>query len=275
MVSGSGEPNLSFHACRFIVYISTFAKPMELYLTLVFSIERIFTRILSNYIMPTKKHRLFYKRLYFLSILIGVILILSMRLYDVLKLIKYTERIYDSDDDSLSDTTDINNSSDDDTPSYQYCFRLMSAETYAKFLSFYLIQYWLDYVMLTLIILILLCIIIHQYFLPRLQRRSLSSLSVNTKLYICLSSCVIVFESILLYLHHFVSNSDDDNRDTQTLSLRTILFVYNFRCIIFPLIICLTTCDSLKQWFYQFIILRPYLDNIDENDQTKTMIDSS
>ena len=49
LISGPGEPNLSYHTCRFIVYISTFAKPIGIYLTLLFSIERLFTKILSKF----------------------------------------------------------------------------------------------------------------------------------------------------------------------------------------------------------------------------------
>ena len=47
-----------------------------------------------------------------------------------------------------------------------------------------------------------------------------------------------------------------------------MLFAFNFRCILLPFIICITICDPLKQFFYELFILRPYLENIDENDIT-------
>ena len=45
-----------------------------------------------------------------------------------------------------------------------------------------------------------------------------------------------------------------------------MLFMFNFRCILLPLVISLILCDPLKKFFYELIIARPYLQKIDEND---------
>jgi len=283
MLSGSGEPNLSFYKCRFIVYISTFAKPIGLYLTLLFSIERIFKRILSNFISRTNNYRLLFKKFYLLFIFFGISFILSIRLYEVLKFLQKNPSTPDSKitsrKDMINNDDDIDNNntnnSTDRILNFQYCYRSMNIETYAKILSFYIIQYWFEYAILAMIILILLCFIIYQYCLPYIQHRSLSRLSVNTKFYLSLSSCVILSELTLQVLHIIVDPVENNNTDIQVNYLQLMLFVYNFRCILLPFIICLTTCDPLKQWLYELIILRPYLDNFDENDQTNTTINES
>jgi hypothetical protein len=274
MLSGSGEPNLSFYKCRFIVYISTFAKPIGLYLTLLFSIERIFKKILSNFILCINNYRLLFKKFYLLFIFFGINFILSIRLYEVFKFVQIyqsksnssiTSRKDMSNDDNDDDNT---NNSTDPILNFQYCYRSMNFETYAKILSFYIIQYWFEYTILAIIILILLCFIIYQYFLPYIQHRPSSHLSINTKFYLSLSSCVILSELILQFLHIIVDAVENNNSDIQVNYLQMMLFVYNFRCIILPFIICLISCDSLKQWLYEFFIRRSYLDNFNENDQT-------
>ncbi|CAF2743423.1 unnamed protein product [Rotaria sp. Silwood2] len=272
MLSGSGEPNLSFHTCRFLVYISTLAKPIELYLTLLFSIERICTKNLLNCISSTNNYRLYFKRFYLLLILIGMSFIFSIRLYEILKFIKKNPSI--SNSNIISQKNKIVNNNQTDPINFRYCYSSLNVEIYAKILSFYTIQYWLEYGILIIISLILLSLIIYQYCLPFLQQRSSSRLSVNTKFYLSLSSYVILFECVLLCLHFIISNADN-NKHTKVNSLQLMLFVYNIRCILLTFIICLTTCNPLKQWIYELIILRPYLDNFDENDQTKTIIDQS
>ncbi|CAF3354733.1 unnamed protein product [Rotaria sp. Silwood1] len=254
MLSGSGEPNLSFHTCRFFVYLSTLAKPIELYLTLLFSIERILTKNLLNSILSKNNYRSYFKRFYSLLIFIGNPSI--------------------SKSNIISRENNIDNNNQTDQINFQYCYRSLNVETYAKILSFYTIQYWFEYGILTIISISFLSIIIYQYCLPFLRQRPSSRLSVNTKFYLSLSTCVILFEVVLLCLH-FIITSVDNNTDTQVNSLQIMLFVYNIRCILLPFMICLTTCSPLKQWIYQLIILRPYLDNINENDQTKTIIDQS
>ncbi len=273
MLSNSGEPNLQFHLCRFVVYMSTFAKPIGLYLILLFSIERIFTKILSNFILRTKNYRLLFKKFYLIFIFCGICFILSIRLYEVLKFIQKNQSI--SNNNIIFRQNTDNNNSTDRLLTFEYCYRSMNAETYAKILSFYIIQYWFEYVILAIIIFFFLCIIIYQYCLPYFQHRSLSSLSVNTKFYLSLSSCFILFELILQFLHMVVANVDNDNTATQVNYLQLMLFLYNFRCILLPFIICLATCDPLKQWLYELVILRPYLDNFNENDQTNSIIDRS
>jgi hypothetical protein len=270
MLNGASEPNLSFHTCRFIVYISTFAKPMGLYLTLLFSIERIFTKILR-----LKTNRLLFKNVYLLFIFLGICSIFVIRLIEVLKYIQRNDQSnFESRIISRQDRTN-NDTSTDRVLTFAYCYRLMSKETYAKILSFYVVQYWFEYVMLTIIGLILGFIVVYQYCLPYFQRRSLSYLSVNMKFYFSLSSCVISFELILQFLHLIVSAEENNNTDTQVKYLQIMLFVYNFRCIILPLVICLTSCDALKQCLYELLILHSYVNYFDEDDRINTMIDQS
>jgi hypothetical protein len=151
----------------------------------------------------------------------------------------------------------------------------MTKETYAKILSFYVVQYWFEYVILTIIGLILGSIIVYQYCLPYFKHRSLAYTSVNMKFYLSLSSCVIVFELILQFLHLIVGADDNNYTKTQASFLQMMLFAYNFRCIILPLVICLTSCDALKQCIYELLILRSYIDYFDENDHANITIDQS
>ncbi|CAF2020956.1 unnamed protein product [Rotaria magnacalcarata] len=276
MISTHGELTLSYHSCRFIVFISTLAKPMELYVTLLFSIERLFTKILSNFLLQFTNRRQLFQRLYSLCIFLGTILIFSTRLYSVLLLIKRNQSTSDQSNTDDVDTTDkiatINNSSSNRNVTFKYCFSSMDIDEYATFLSFYTIQYWFEFLAFSITILILLIIIIHQFCLPRIQRpNALHYLSVNTKLYLSLSSCTIASESILLFFHYIVDDADNDGTTLQIVSLKCMLFVYSFRCIVLPLVICLATCDPLKQLLMEIFIARSYLDYIDESDTTTTI----
>jgi hypothetical protein len=268
LLGGNAEPNLSYHTCRFVVFISSFAKPISLYLTLVFSIERLITKVLLNLILRTNKHRFLLKIFYlvFIGIVIGCIL--SIRLYEILTLIKKDQLISNNNNNNISRQDMIN--STDRILDFQYCYRSINIQIYAQILSFYVVQYSIDYVLLGIISLILLSIIINQYCLPRFQQRSSVQLSVNTIFYLSLSSCVILFELVLLSLHAIVDKDENNNTDTQVNYLQTMLFVYNFRCILLPLIICLTTCNPLKECLYEFFIQHRYTDQINENDQSET-----
>ncbi|CAF2229166.1 unnamed protein product [Rotaria magnacalcarata] len=271
MLSGEGEPNLPIHLCRFTVYMSTFAKPVGLYLTLLFSIERLFSKNLLGFFLHKNNYRLCFKRFYLSLILIGMSSIFLLRLYEVMNFVKNNQSV--SNSNTIPQET--RNNSSPRKPSFNFCFYLLSFETYAKILSFYSIQYWFEYVILSLISLILLCFVLNQYVLPRFHQRTPSRLSVNTKFYLCLSSCVISFELVLLCLHFIITKDGNNNSDTQVNALQTMLFVYNIRCIALPFIICLTTCDPLKEWIHELIILRPYQDKLDENDQTKAISERS
>ena len=50
-----------------------------------------------------------------------------------------------------------------------------------------------------------------------------------------------------------------------------MLCVFNLRCVLRLFVICLILCDSVKKFFYELIIGRPYLANIDENEQNDTI----
>lgn len=249
LVSGSGEPNLSFHTCRFVVYISTLAKPIGIYLTLIFSLERFMQKILPHFII----RRQLFQRLFQLLILLGLISISAVRLYEVLKLISSVQQTSTNDDPSNATDLDIN---------FEYCFQSVNADDYARILSFYVIQYWFEYTALILILLISISIIIQQYRLPI----SSSRFSVNTKFYLSLAVCLITWELILFFFHLIVKSEKYKSTDFQATSLKAMLFMFNFRCLLLPCVICLILCDPMKKFFYELIITRPYLENIDEND---------
>ncbi|CAF1033026.1 unnamed protein product [Rotaria sp. Silwood1] len=279
MINDEGELNLSYHTCRFIVYISTFSKPIGLYLTLLFSIERLFTKILSKFLVRFIYYRQLCQQLYRLLIFLGIIIILSTRLFQVLNIIIRNQSIINQtsndDSDTYEDMDDQDVNATNRIVAFKCCFISMNIDNYARFLSFYIVQYWFEQLMLIIIIIIiiiLLIIIIYQCCLPRIQQRNLPlRLSVNTKLYLSLSSCIIVSELILLKLHFIVGNIKYNNKNIQATSLQFMLFVFNLRCIILPFIICITTCDPLKQLIFEIFISRPYLDNIDENDTIDTI----
>ncbi|CAF3414091.1 unnamed protein product [Rotaria socialis] len=271
ILSDGGEPNLPIHLCRFTVFMSTFAKPMGLYLTLLFSVERLFSNNLFSFFLNKNNYRLCFKRFYLSLILIGISSIFLLRLYEVINFVKNNQSV--SNSNAISPKTTNNSSSMQ--PTFIFCFRSLNFETYAKILSFYSIQYWFEYVILSLISLILLCFVLNQYGLPRFHQRTPSRLSVNTKFYLCLSSCVILFELVLLCLHFIITKDGNNNSTAQVNALQTMLFVYNIRCIALPFVICLITCNPLKEWIHELIILRPYQDKLDENDQTKTISERS
>ncbi|CAF4011903.1 unnamed protein product [Rotaria sordida] len=280
MISGKGEPNLSYHTCRFIVYISTFAKPIGIYLTLLFSIERLLTKILSKFLVRFINHRQLCQRLYTLLIFLITIIIVSIRLFEVLNVIIRNQSVVNqtliSYIYSYRNIKDTSSNSTDRSIKFKYCFNSMNIDRYAKFLSFYVIQYWFEQFALIIIILILLIFIIHQYCLPRIQQRNLPlHFSVNTKLYLSLASCVIASELILLFCHFIIDNIHYNNRDVQITSLQLMLFAFNFRCIFLPCIVLTTTCDPLKQFLFEIFISRPYLDDIDENDTINTINNQS
>ncbi len=276
LVSGSGEPNLSYHTCRFIVYISTFAKPIGIYLTLLFSIERFIQKFLSKFILKTNIHRKLFQRLFQLMIFLGIISIFSIRLYEVLKLIpryKYpVKQTLDDTPDSFDAITDTTNNSTDRTVNFQFCFQSVNIDAYARILSFYIVQYWFEYTALIIIILITIIIIIQQYRLPR---TSSSRFSVNTKFYLSLSLCLIISELIILFLHFIIDDYNNNATNIQLYAIQFLLFTFHFRCILLPLIICITICDALKEFIYELFILRPYLDNIEDNDHINTIENQS
>ncbi|CAF0771708.1 unnamed protein product [Adineta ricciae] len=269
MLSGSGEPNLSIHMCRFLVYISTFAKPFGLYLTLLFSIERIFTKYLSKTVFPTNRHHSLFRKIFLLSIILTICSVLSVRLYEVIKFVENTSSGNNATSGRIADSTNYNSS--ESILTFQYCYRLMNIGTYGEIISFYIIQYRFEYVIFALIALILLWMLIAQCCLPRARQRPLGSLSVNTKFYLSLASSVLLFELVLRLLHMSFDDSDYDNTQTQINYLQTMMFVYNFRCIFLPLVICMVLCDPLKQWLNEYFLKHSYADQLDATDQIETM----
>ena len=257
LVSSFGKPNLSYHTCRFVVYISTLAKPMGIYLTLLFSFERFMQKVLPHFSI----RRQLFQRLFQLFILLGMIAILAIRLYEVLKVLSSNQST------SSGKQNDNSNNSTDFVISDQFCSQSISMDDYARILSFYVIQYWFEYVALVIIFLLLISIIIQQYRLPL----SPSRFSINTQFYFSLAICLILSELILFFFHLIIKNEKYQSSDWKIISLKSMLFTFNFRCIVLPLVICWILCDPLKKFFYELIIVRPYLDNIDENDQNNAV----
>jgi hypothetical protein len=153
--------------------------------------------------------KIFY--LLFIGIVIGCIL--SIRLYEIFKLIKKDQSISNNNNNNDISRQDMINSTDR-ILDFQYCYRSINIQIYAQILSFYVVQYSIDSVLLGIISLILLSIIINQYCLPRFQQRSSIQLSVNTIFYLSLSSCVILFELALLSLHVIVDKNANNNSQT-------------------------------------------------------------
>lgn len=269
MLSGSGEPNLSFYSCRWIVYLSTLSKPTGLYLTLLFSIERLVTKMLPKTLLRTNGHQQLVKPFYWCFILIGLIFILSLRAYEILQLLPRNA----STSRTRNNEVDTDRFSMERTITFRSCYRSMNVETYAKLLSFYTIQYWFEYVLFTLIVLIFVGLVVQQARCCR--QRSSCRPSVNTTLYLSLSSCVILFESISLLLHAFIVVVDNNNTTTQVNALQAMLIVYNIRCVLLPWMICFGTCQPFQQWLHELIVTRPFQASIDESDQRSTMTDGS
>ena len=246
MLSGASEPNLSLHACRLVVYLSTFAKPIGLYLTALFSLERVFVKILAKFLLKTAHHRQLFKRCYSLSIALGILLILAMRLYEILQFVPRNSLNMKSTGNIRGVMQDTDSNATARVLNFEYCFRSMKVETYAKILSFYVMQYWTDYFCYALIFLVWIIILAHQCYFSHSQRRSASDWSVNTKLYLSLSSCVLVFEMLLLIIHSIVDNVDYNNTLTQVNFLQTMLFTFNLRAILLPLISLLHPVWSIE-----------------------------
>lgn len=270
MLSGGSEPNLSLHTCRLVVYLSTFAKPIGLYLTALFSIERVFVKILAKFLLKTAQHRQLFKRGYSTSIALGILIILSMRLYEIMQYIPPNSPNMKSVSDIRGVMLDTDSNATARILHFRFCYRSMKVETYAKILSFYVMQCWSDYFCFALILLVWITVLAHQCYFGHSQRRSASTWSVNTKLYLSLSSCVLVFELILRMIHSVVDNLKYDNTLTQVTFLQMMLFVFNLRAMLLPLILCVTLCEPWKRFFNELLFARAYLENVDEIDRTSS-----
>ena len=267
-MSNSGEPRLSFHACRLIVYVSSFAKPMGIYLTLLFSIERLVVKSLSTSLASLSRYRASAKRLFPLAILLNVFVIVAWRLFDVLRMIKRGPSRIDTTSNLDDEASAALNGSSTGNISFEYCFSSMSAETYANILSFYVLQSAWEYILIVVIILVLIVTIVHQCFIMPRELKSSFRCSVNTKLYFILSLSVVLSELILVFLHFLVDDHDKYNSGTQLPALQFMLFAFNLRCILLPLTICFIICDPCRSLVYDLLAQQSYLENIDEQDQT-------
>jgi hypothetical protein len=270
MLSGSSEPDLSLNTCRLVVYLSTFAKPMGLYLTTLFSIERVFVKILAKFLLKTAHHRQLFKRCYSVSMAIGILIILSIRFYEIMRYIPRNSLNMKSTVNIRGVMLDTDSNATARILSFRFCYQSMKVEIYAKILSFYVMQYWSDYFCFALILLVCITVVAHQLDFGRSQRRSPSNWSVNTKLYLSLSSCVLVFEMTLRMIHEVVDNVDYNNSVTQVNYLQTMLFVFNLRAMLLPLILCVTLCEPLKRFFNELLFTRAFLENVDEIDRTSS-----
>ena len=269
LFSDAGEPNLSSHLCRLTVYLSTLAKPISLYLTALFGLERIVTKIITKFFLTANAgHRLLFQRLFALSIFIGVTIIFALKLDQTIDYIPKNDFSSSVKSKLNPNIRGVDSNSTETLLTFEYCYRSMSIVTYAKIVSFTLIQSWFDYLLFSLIIFSSIIIVAHQYYILRFHQNSYSIWSINTKFFLSLSSCVILFEVILLLLHSIVANEDNRNTDTQVNFLQAMLMVYNIRSIYLPLIIFITQCHRLRELINEFFFVRPYLDQIDETDRS-------
>lgn len=267
LFSDAGEPQLSFHPCRLVVYLSTFAKPISLYGTALFGWERIFTQILGRCFWKTNATRKLFERVFSLSIVIGSITILSVKLYETLLLVPKNNVPSAGKSEVNPNVRGIDSNDTVFNFTFQYCFRSISASSYGRILSFALIQSWLDYILLGMIILSTSILMVDQFYLMRFHSNPSSKWNVNTQLFFILASCVILFEVILLRSHSIIADVANENSDTQVNNLQIMLMTYSIRSIYLPLITCLTQCHRLRELINEFLFFRPYLEQIDETDR--------
>jgi len=248
-LTGSGEPNFSMNSCRFLLYISTLAKPMNIYLIFLFSLERFTKKILRIEFRPQIFRRIFQ---IFIYCIIG--LVLSIRFYQIYRLSLTSRSNSDSNDD-------LNENSTDSTLSFRYCFSSIELSTYAKILSFYIIRYWYEYYLFGLICLLCLILIIQQI------RLFTTHVSLHTKFYLILSLTMILSESLFLLSNYIITNPDNDNKPVQTIFLQIYLFIFHLRCICLPLLLLYIQSYPIKEFVWELIFDKPYLENIPDHDQ--------
>ena len=251
---------------------------MGLYLTVLLTIERFFTKIFSRFFFQSIVHyRRLGRRVFISMIYLFIVLISSIRLYQVLSLIRRNPPASASAEDypdTLADIIDTAKNSSDRNISFTHCFQSMNIDSYAKVLSFYVLQEWYEYVSIVGIIIFLLIFLLYHCCLSRLERTPTSrSFSINTKLYLILASCVAVSEVILVFFHLIVDDVNNNNTDVQLTSLQFMLFAFNFRTIVLPLMVCFFLSDPLKAFLRDLLFVRPYLENIDDTDQNNEQLD--
>ncbi|CAF0886600.1 unnamed protein product [Adineta ricciae] len=269
LVSFSGDLNLPYHACRFVIYISTFAKPMGLYLTLLFSFERVYTKILSKNYLRSKLNQRLFQKIYPLITLVVLILIFGKRLYDVFQILPHNrttvfEQTIDISNNSSNDIPDVNDNSTDQNMTISCCFNTLNAQAYSKMLTFQISQYWFEYAIVGILFTMFITILIQQY--SSRQGNSLYQFSVNTKFYLSLCSCVIGSEAVLFVVHFIIKKADNTNTESALISIQWMLFTFHLRSIFLPVIVCILTCNPLKEFLYELFITRPYTENVEETD---------
>ena len=254
LINGKGQIILPFHLCRSIVYFSSFAKPFGLYLTCLFSFERLLTKFFFKFFSTIDRFRQWTRTIFTLMIFFSVISIVLIRFYQVLNLI---HRVSVEPVEPLGQNTNVT----DPNMTFKSCFASMNTNRYATFLSFYVLQYWYEYVAFILI-LINLCL-----FLFFQCRSSNQQWSVNTRFYLILSIYLINAETLSTIFHLVVDDTNNIYHDIQLTGLEILLQILNLRCFSLPLIIGLVMSMPLKAFFIELFFTRPFLSQMDENDR--------
>ena len=107
-------------------------------------------------------------------------------------------------------------------------------------------------------------ILINQY--SSRQGNSLHRFSVNTKFYLSLCSCVIGSEAVLFVDHFIIRKADNTNIESALTAIQWMIFTFHLRSIFLPIIVCILTCNPLKEFLYELFITRPYAENVEETD---------
>ena len=257
---------------------------MALYLTFLFTMERFFTKIYSRFFFQSVLHyRHAGRRVFVALIYLFIALIFSIRLFQVLTLIGRTAAASapessESIVDPFGDIDDTSSNSSDRNVTFRFCFQSLNIDSYGKILSFYILQEWYEQLTIVGIVLFLVIFLVYQCCLSRLERipsRSSSrTFSVNTKLYLILASCVTTSEVILVFFHLIVDDVNNNNTALQLTSLQFMLFAFNFRTFLLPLMVCFILSQPLKEFLGDFLFVRPYLENIDDTDRSEPFASS-
>ena len=143
----------------------------------------------------------------------------------------------------------------------------MDINQYATFLSFYVLQYWYEYLAFMLILINVCVFLLFQCCLPAAQTNRTRP-STNTRIYLILAIYLINVEAISTLFHLVVDDANNINDDIQLTGLEFLLQILNFRCLALPLIVGVVLSIPLKQFLFELFFTRPFLDQIEESDRS-------
>ena len=255
-VANSGDVKLTFQFCRLLIYLSTFAKPLSIYLVGLFTFERLLTKFVLKYFSNVVVYRQFGRKLFNLTLVLCSISIGVFRFYDVFYSVLQSKPMNSTNDEQYAnndqDVPDLISNTTNQIISFQFCFDTLDINDYRRLLSFYVIEYIGEYLILFFTIAMLLVILLQQICLSRVNDRSRFDWSWNTKLYVILAVSVVGSELFLLFFHLIVDGVNFSNNNTQLTSLQFMLFIYLIRCVVLPISVVIVFSDSLKRFVIDF-----------------------